>query len=429
MTENKSIDSILVAPRTESAFDVIEALSRDVGLSQESTSKALAALRLPRANILSDFPTNEDILDFGVLVRTISSIIFSENTQTPLTICVDGEWGSGKTSVLKMIEAHAKTVDFPCIWLNAWNLGDIVAAVDKEMIREFSLSEENLPNLLSDPYWSTSGLEFGDFVDKLLEWKNLQDARLVVFVDDLDRAFPEQINQVLSSLKLILESSNCVFVVAMDIDVVARSLARSHIRESFRNSSQWMTINVEESSSLTIDGGLYLNSVSKEEKAKIVEDFGYKFLEKIIQIKMKVPSLRVSLIPKYLRKLNVAEEIIEIVQAAPEQEILNPRRLKHYLNWLSVSLQLIVALPIPSSVTNLSALWAIFLKSDYRNIYDDLLQCDSTDDCLPSSLIEKYPLALQPILTKLSKLELIEFETFLEEMPIFNLERTLKIDR
>ncbi len=45
----------------------------------------------------------EDLLGFDVYVQALSKFIASPDTSTPLTIGIDGQWGSGKTSLMQMI--------------------------------------------------------------------------------------------------------------------------------------------------------------------------------------------------------------------------------------------------------------------------------------------------------------------------------------
>ncbi|MXV38044.1 hypothetical protein GO491_05040 [Flavobacteriaceae bacterium Ap0902] len=47
---------------------------------------------------------------------------FISTAQTPLTIAIQGEWGSGKTSLMKSIqhELCSEDDDFYSIWVNTW---------------------------------------------------------------------------------------------------------------------------------------------------------------------------------------------------------------------------------------------------------------------------------------------------------------------
>src|SRR5262249_5515499 len=59
----------------------------------------------------------------------------------------------------------------------------------------------------------------------------------------------------------------------------------------------------------------------------------------------------------------------EIVRWAPDKEVLNPRRLKKYINWISMTLQLLNASRLPSPLGTVDALRALALRRDYPEVY------------------------------------------------------------
>lgn len=67
--------------------------------------------------IVNDQPTDTDALDFTPYVETLADIIQTGNT--PLTIGVFGTWGSGKTSLMKMVKKSLPD-DFTVAWFDAW---------------------------------------------------------------------------------------------------------------------------------------------------------------------------------------------------------------------------------------------------------------------------------------------------------------------
>jgi len=67
--------------------------------------------------IVNDQPTDTDALDFTPYVETLADIIQTGNT--PLTIGVFGTWGSGKTSLMKMVKKNLPA-DFTVAWFDAW---------------------------------------------------------------------------------------------------------------------------------------------------------------------------------------------------------------------------------------------------------------------------------------------------------------------
>ena len=67
--------------------------------------------------ILDDLPTDTDALDFQPYVDTLVDIV--QTGSTPLTIGVFGGWGSGKTSLMKMVKKGLPP-EFTVAWFDAW---------------------------------------------------------------------------------------------------------------------------------------------------------------------------------------------------------------------------------------------------------------------------------------------------------------------
>jgi formylglycine-generating enzyme required for sulfatase activity len=75
----------------------------------------------PKSIYLSDHWTTDDALKFGVFQPALMDIL--EHADTPLTVGVFGTWGSGKTSLLRMLEEKIKHRGLPGlrpVWFTAW---------------------------------------------------------------------------------------------------------------------------------------------------------------------------------------------------------------------------------------------------------------------------------------------------------------------
>ena len=78
-------------------------------------------------SVRADAPDIEDKLGFAPYAKTISQIILDDNVETPLTIGIFGSWGSGKTTLMRMVEEQIREaalqnpqrLTLP-IWFNAW---------------------------------------------------------------------------------------------------------------------------------------------------------------------------------------------------------------------------------------------------------------------------------------------------------------------
>lgn len=249
--------------------------------------------------IVNDQPTDTDALDFTPYVETLADIIQTGNT--PLTIGVFGTWGSGKTSLMKMVKKNLPG-DFTVAWFDAWKydkeetlwrafllnvlfaaeqksgeteelttlktmlyrglefektggvtidlakLGAKVAEGAIQIGLSFIPPLATLADMAKELQKSGTGNVAGGFetaiqrertkiyveqVRSLEQFQNkfsklvksyIAPKRLVIFVDDLDRCLPEKAIEVLEAIKLFLDVENCVFVLGLDQEVIARGI-------------------------------------------------------------------------------------------------------------------------------------------------------------------------------------------------------------
>jgi formylglycine-generating enzyme required for sulfatase activity len=71
----------------------------------------------PKTYILDDLPTDKDALDFTPYVEALVDVC--RTASTPLTIGVFGTWGSGKTSLMKMVK-NKLPEEYTVAWFDAW---------------------------------------------------------------------------------------------------------------------------------------------------------------------------------------------------------------------------------------------------------------------------------------------------------------------
>lgn len=72
---------------------------------------------------ISDQPTKnlkEDALGFAPYVEAVPNFLTDSSTQPPLTISIEGEWGSGKSSFMLMLAALLREKDQRTVAFNAW---------------------------------------------------------------------------------------------------------------------------------------------------------------------------------------------------------------------------------------------------------------------------------------------------------------------
>ncbi len=219
---------------------------------------------------------------FGIerYITGLSDFIITCNT--PMTIAVQGDWGTGKTSIMKMIHNKLKEKQTAeMIWFNTWQFSqfdmgnDLALSLISCLLDEFAVEDEssekikkflghigrfaknatvmiidsNLGGKVADKVESAldgdreklvlpkeikdlKG-EFEKCVKKTLENKNktvvgMKKDRVVIFVDDLDRLQPAKAVELLEVLKLFLDCENCVFVLAIDYGVVSRGVEEKY---------------------------------------------------------------------------------------------------------------------------------------------------------------------------------------------------------
>jgi KAP-like P-loop domain-containing protein len=223
-----------------------------------------------KAKVLSDDPLTQSqkaALDFPKYSNKLANLI--RNSPPTFSVGIFGEWGTGKTQLMKMIEAELKTdPKIITVWFNAWkyereeylavvpllrtislaiesgeNIKDIkwkgVQAGFKRALYAFLAStkfkvgfesiasiEVNCKEMIDkykDPEQAQSGeniyLHANEFIiealRKLRENKRESEFRIVIFVDDLDRCLPINALDVLESIKSFFDIEGVIFVIGM----------------------------------------------------------------------------------------------------------------------------------------------------------------------------------------------------------------------
>ena len=220
---------------------------------------------------------SEDTLDIYRHADALTSFI--KNTSTPMTIGVQGEWGSGKTSLLNSIfhSLDKEGGKYLQIWINSWEhslltspeqaLLKIINAIINEMVLgdDNTARQNNIKkttgNLIKGALrlgaavvGGSKGSEvaeemLGNNINSIKELReqlitlaneiqnrNTNAAeKIIIYVDDLDRIEPKDAVLVLELLKNIFSIPNCVFVLAIDYQVVVKGLEHKFGRRTDEN--------------------------------------------------------------------------------------------------------------------------------------------------------------------------------------------------
>lgn len=222
---------------------------------------------------VSDVPCgslDEDALGIENYVKGLENFILS--CPTPMSIALQGDWGTGKTSFLLSMESDfKKTNNIKTVYFNTWQysqfkmsddlyssfISNIVMALEKksegqEKIKEWVQNVIRVSSYFAKNYIkekiNVDVVEIEkELVSKEIErvqtirdlkeqFAQIVDAakgehgRVVIFVDDLDRLNPEVAVELLEVMKLFMDVPNCVFVLAIDYEVVV-----SGVRKKFGN--------------------------------------------------------------------------------------------------------------------------------------------------------------------------------------------------
>lgn len=224
----------------------------------------------------------------GLDAYSASLAIYIKNCVTPTTIAVQGDWGSGKTSLLHMIRStlnpsapaeNTNNAEYLCIDFNTWQysqfemsdslsitfltcflnalqdkLGktqklsgtlDTIKKVTAGFAKRAALytvgkfggdelkdaAEEAIDTINGEPSTSEIDLikqlksQISECIDEvIISGKK----RIVVFIDDLDRLNPVKAVELLEIIKIFLDCPHCVYVLAVDTDVIKQGIVQKY---------------------------------------------------------------------------------------------------------------------------------------------------------------------------------------------------------
>ncbi len=204
-----------------------------------------------------DAPPNtkeDDLLNRWGFAREIYTIVSRTPLDWSVRIGIYGSWGEGKTAILKFVNTIAMVDNQIVVWFNPWEYASpeemwesfVVLILDKlneagvkvkKPSRKLLKTKIILKKLLKkpvdafgplaqlDPYTS-AGLpilkSFLSFNRKsLTKLQNfISGKRIIVLIDDLDRANPILVPQLLFAVKELLDLPSMFFVLAFDPNVV-----------------------------------------------------------------------------------------------------------------------------------------------------------------------------------------------------------------
>lgn len=230
-----------------------------------------------RITSVSDIPLTQDSNDFGTKRYVDGLVEFIKYSVSPLTIALQGEWGSGKTSLMNRlyIRLCGDANEFVGININTWEYSmlstpeETVIKIIERLVKALSKGEKQQNTLEKFTKWAkvgggvafravreaakaAGGVAGSILIESLVKGdassdnsnseevslSDLKDALetavaaqldngkkgVLVFVDDLDRLNPPVAVEILELLKNIFSLNGCIFILAIDYEVVVKGL-------------------------------------------------------------------------------------------------------------------------------------------------------------------------------------------------------------
>lgn len=237
--------------------------------------------RLPELDVPEDNPFQHDALDRKPVVEFLSGLI--GRLSGPFVLALDSPWGTGKTTLIRMLQADLKRQDFQCLYFNAWKvdyvtdpLVALVGALDdlhlddddaeksfrghlkiaKQIttmvakraivagVKAATLNILDLEKAAEAVASDSAGAMAGDLVDAFNKEKITLETfksevekaiktfaptgkreNLVFFIDELDRCRPTFAIEMLERVKHLFDVPNIVFVLSVDKSQLEASTA------------------------------------------------------------------------------------------------------------------------------------------------------------------------------------------------------------
>lgn len=349
-------------------------------------------------------------LGFATYATALADLISSSTPQ--FAVGIFGEWGSGKTTLMRTIERLLRQRDdVVTVWFNAWRYERephlIVPLLDllriELLARAQSVADEKEAGaarkaaaavaragkaLLAGATLSASffGLEAKLEPAKVLQsfmdapetehhalsfyqagFRALDDAtrefsqhgfrRVVVFVDDLDRCLPDRALEMLESMKLFFDIDGFVFVAGLDHSIVERAV----------------TLKFQAGAS----GPL---SYSDRTPRDYVKDY----VKKVFQVPFALPRIRTEQLNDYLGALAENSELSPEQRAdfdsnvrrhltyLPGDDTVNPREVKRLINSYLLQLKMLQSRIEALDPNVLLALQCMSARGDWEELYHHL---------------------------------------------------------
>lgn len=215
-------------------------------------------IKIPKKN-----PFEFDLLDRKPHIKTLTN--FVKDIANPTVIAINGRWGDGKTTFVKMWQQYLEDEDIESIYFNAWendlyddafsaifgeisshlgfdlsgNDNDIGEKVDHIIkrgiigsVKFFSAGTINIDDEVKAYKQEFIG-EYTEFKKNMVKFKSAllektkeqgRGKNIIFFIDELDRCRPPFAIEILEKIKHIFNIDNIVFVLSINMDQLQHSV-------------------------------------------------------------------------------------------------------------------------------------------------------------------------------------------------------------
>ena len=295
-------------------------------------------------DLLSDqaiISLSDDKFERIEFVDSIAEIIYSQSTKVNpekikdfknieenMIIGLYGSWGFGKSSILNLLKENLEGRRLQTIYFNPWMYGNeeqLLISLFNTIVEKSGLKgnhKEELIDLLNKylPLISIASEKIANSAEAVLKVVGANSVNInafycktkideilsgkanpiTIFIDDVDRLSKNEIHILFKTLRLIASFKHVIYVIACDFDMVAKS-----IKENYAGGD--------------------------------IED-GRSFMDKIIQIPIRIPEIKPQALYTYaLDYIKITCNIDNISQNQIFREILEaffhtPRDVKRFIN-------------------------------------------------------------------------------------------------
>ena len=298
----------------------------------------------------------------GSLEKANSIVKFIETDSELLSknnmIAIYGEWGNGKSSLMKTIAEKLDNDKYEKIWIDMWkeesDYSNLSIKILNKILEKIKLDDTtrkgllqafiilgkginvNIPLVSYDMEKAFEQLEkeidpsnnmdnfIKTFQEKVKKYIEKNNKKIIVFIDDLDRCNSDNMLNIIYNIKLLLSVQDVIFIFGIDKNAVSLALMNK-----------------------------YNNEINKAES----------FLDKIFPISFNMPNkaLNLSLFLKVIFQGLDENKINEIEAFLTEINFINPRKLKKvFFRYLLVRNYLIEK-QLLDEEKEWSIIWVLFL--------------------------------------------------------------------